>query len=130
MNQKLWLSELKGQEYKILIKWSNEYLSQYSRWMKNLVNALKTHEEQRSQLVTDALNKMILFETSVEMNNKYDTKQFAALMDELHQMSDTLMTEMTGESETSDNPYEVKKKMTGDHLWSTIIDSNFLTYML
>ena len=46
-------------------------------------------------------------------------------------MSDTLLTEMTGENTPQEeNPYEVKKKMTGDHLWSTIIDSNFLTYML
>ena len=74
MNQKLRLSELKGQEYKMLIKRSNEYLSQYSRKMKNFANALKSAEEKRSQLITDALNKMILFETSVEMNNKYDTK--------------------------------------------------------
>lgn len=36
---------------------------------------------------------MIIFETSVEMNNKYDTKQFADLMDKLDLNPDNVLNQ-------------------------------------
>lgn len=70
-------------------------------------------------MITDGLNKLIIFETSVEMNNKYDTKQFADMMEKLNLDPDKLIQ---NEEEKDEDKYKVKHKINGDLLWSSAFD--------
>ena len=45
--------------------------------MKELLQKLEDHELQRIQLLKEATDSVIVYETNMEMNNKYDAKVFA-----------------------------------------------------
>lgn len=66
--------------------------------MKAIVEDLTSAESDRSQLLTDCLNKFSLFETSVEMNIKYDTQQFQKVLDDLHQLQQEQQSDESGDS--------------------------------
>ena len=51
--------------------------------MQGLVRVYSEMDQERSQLMIDSLDKLVLFETSVEMNHRYDTKMFAKLIEEI-----------------------------------------------
>lgn len=60
------------------------------------------------------------------MNNKYDTKQFAKLMEEIQLMSEKVFEE----DKDDDASYRVKEKLNGDVLRQSIVDQNFLSYQV
>jgi hypothetical protein len=49
--------------------------------MQQLLKRLEEHEEERIECLRAAADKIIVYETSQDMNNKYDAKVFAKLVD-------------------------------------------------
>lgn len=81
--------------------------------MQNLVRVLSQLNQEREQIMIDSLNKLVLFETSVDMTLKYDTKMFVKLIEEMQlkttvpkSNNDTKSKEETKESsgDTQDSP--------------------------
>jgi hypothetical protein len=49
--------------------------------MQQLLKRLEEHEEERIDCLRAAADKIIVYETSQEMNNKYDAKIFAKVVE-------------------------------------------------
>jgi hypothetical protein len=60
---------------------ANEFLVYYSEAMGELVAALEAHERARIELLQTAADRIIVYETSQEMNNRYDAKVFAKIVE-------------------------------------------------
>jgi len=65
------------------VKRANENLHYYTEKMQGLVRVYNQMNLERKQIMTDSLNKLVLFETSMEMTLKYDTKMFVKLIEEI-----------------------------------------------
>lgn len=50
--------------YKSIVKWANEFKSDYCYRMGNLLKRLEEHEEQRIQTYQAAADKIIVYETN------------------------------------------------------------------
>lgn len=83
MNAKMRVWQEKANLYEIWVKKSNENLNFYTEKMQGLVRVFAEMAQERKQIMTDSLNKLVLFETSVDMNLKYDTKMFTRMIDDL-----------------------------------------------
>jgi hypothetical protein len=51
--------------------------------MQGLLKQLEQHEEERIDLLKAAADKIIVYETSQDLNNKYDAKVFAKVVDSI-----------------------------------------------
>lgn len=83
MNVKMRISQEKGSIYQMWVEKCNENLRVYCKQMKSLVKIFSDMSKDRNQIVLDSLNKLVLFETSVDMNLKYDTKMFTKLIEQM-----------------------------------------------
>ncbi|CAI2386080.1 unnamed protein product [Moneuplotes crassus] len=61
----------------------NEIITEYSQNLENFRNEFEQLESNRFQSIEDAMNKIVIFETSCDLNNKYDTKGMADLVEKL-----------------------------------------------
>ena len=64
-----------------MVKKANEVKHFYMDRMGMLLKRLEEHEDERVQSLRAAVDKIIVYETSQEMNNKYDAKMFAKVAD-------------------------------------------------
>jgi hypothetical protein len=55
---------------------ANKFKVTYCKEMNQLLRILETHEEQRLETFKGSVEALIIYETSKEMNNKYDAKSF------------------------------------------------------
>ncbi|CAI2387815.1 unnamed protein product [Moneuplotes crassus] len=85
MNSKMRVSHEKENAYQLLVKRANDNLKFYTERMQGLVRVYSQMEKERKQLMIDSLNKLVIFETSVEMTLKYDAKMFVKLIEEITQ---------------------------------------------
>ena len=69
--------------YKSMVKRANEFKRFYCESMQGLLKQLEQHEEERIELMKAAADKIIVYETSQELNNKYDAKVFAKVVDSI-----------------------------------------------
>lgn len=69
--------------YKSTVKSANELKKFYFDRMKMLLKRLEEHEDERVQFLKATADKIIVYETSQEMNNKYDAKMFAKVADSI-----------------------------------------------
>ena len=60
-----------------MVKRANEFKRLYCDRMGQLLKRLEEHEEERIESFKAAADKIIVYETSQDMNNKYDAKVFA-----------------------------------------------------
>ena len=66
-----------------MVKRANEFKSLYCHSMGQLLSRLEEHEEERIQLFKAAADKIIVYETSQDMNNKYDAKVFSRVAENI-----------------------------------------------
>ena len=110
MNSKMRVWQEKENLYRQWVKKANENLSYYTDKMQGLVRVYSQMNQEREQIMTDSLNKLVLFETSVDMTLKYDTKMFVKLIEEITQTE-----EGKEETKISQNKKEEKNdKSKGD----------------
>ena len=83
MNAKMRVWQEKNNLYSICVKRANENLKYYTEKMQGLVRIYSQMSYDRNQIMIDSLNKLVLFETSVDMNLKYDTKMFTKLIEDI-----------------------------------------------
>ena len=67
--------------YKSIVKRANEFKQFYVERMNQLMGRLQEHERERVETCREAAQKIIVYETSLEMNNKYDAKAFQRVVD-------------------------------------------------
>ena len=51
--------------------------------MSQLLKKLEDHELERIELLKEATDQVIVYETNMEMNNKYDAKVFAKVAENI-----------------------------------------------
>ena len=73
--------------------------------MKNLIKIFSDMAKDRNQMILDSLNKLVLFETSMDMNLKYDTKMFTKMIEDMQSSSnkDKPTDDSVGENPTKDS---------------------------
>eukprot|EP01022_Parablepharisma_sp_SALTPOND_P011084 TRINITY_DN1459_c0_g1_i1.p3 TRINITY_DN1459_c0_g1~~TRINITY_DN1459_c0_g1_i1.p3 ORF type:complete len:456 (+),score=81.98 TRINITY_DN1459_c0_g1_i1:4983-6350(+) len=79
LNVKMW-SALRNLEedyesYKGYGKFSANFQSQYETILKQILDELQNQEEQRIQTTKESLQKLLIYEVSMEQNHRYDIKQ-------------------------------------------------------
>lgn len=77
-------SEDKQVVYKSVVKRANDFKRFYCEQMMQLLKRLEEHEDERIQALKAAADKLIVYETSQEMNNRYDAKVFAKVVDSIN----------------------------------------------
>jgi hypothetical protein len=102
MNAKMRVCQEKCNLYKLCVKKANHNLLYYTDKMQNLVRVLSQLNQEREQTMIDSLNKLILFETSVDMTLKYDTKMFVRLIEEM-QLKTTIPNAAEDSTPSEDN---------------------------
>ena len=85
MGSKMVVSEEKANECKNIKNFINQSLNIYSQRVKEFKAKFEDLEKHKFQSIVDALNRIIIFETSCDMNNKYDVKGMASLVENLDQ---------------------------------------------
>lgn len=65
----------------------NQSFNLYVQKLQEFKNQFEELEKLKFQSIVDAMNRIIIFETSCDMNNKYDAKGMAALVEKLDQQS-------------------------------------------
>ena len=83
MNTKMRISQEKSNYYDACIKRANECLRIHSHKMQEYVRVFNELNYEQNQLMIDSLNKLVIFETSVDMNLKYDTKMFSKMIEQI-----------------------------------------------
>ncbi|CDW73398.1 UNKNOWN [Stylonychia lemnae] len=78
-------SEEKLLVYKSIVKRANEFKRYYCEQMSQLLKRLEEHEVERIQSLKAAADKIIVYETSYEMNNKYDAKAFVKVSESINE---------------------------------------------
>ncbi len=64
--------------YKSIVKRANEFKTHhYCPSMTDLLTRLEEHEDDRISAFKAAADKIIVYETNLELNNRYDAKAFA-----------------------------------------------------
>lgn len=71
--------------YKSIVKRANEFKRYYCEQMSQLLNRLEEHELERILSLKAAADKIIVYETSYEMNNKYDAKAFVKVAESINE---------------------------------------------
>ena len=73
--------------------------------MKNLIKIFSDMAKDRNQMILDSLNKLVLFETSMDMNLKYDTKMFTKMIEDMQSSSnkDKPTDDSVGKNPTKDS---------------------------
>ncbi|CAI2359647.1 unnamed protein product [Moneuplotes crassus] len=61
----------------------NDEIEGYTENLEDFRKEFQELESMRFQSIEDAINRIVIFETSCDMNNKYDTKGMAALVEKL-----------------------------------------------
>lgn len=68
-------------KYKETVYTSNNFLSQFRVLIDNACKRLREFEKPRIELIHEAIASFVVFETSAEMNNKYDIGNFSKLLE-------------------------------------------------
>ena len=92
MNTKMRISQEKSSYYDSCIKRANAWLKIHSHRMQEYVRVFNELNYQRNQLMIEWLNKLVIFETSFEMNLKYDTKMFSKMIEQIQINHETVYT--------------------------------------
>jgi len=61
----------------------NTFTLNYKKKMRHLNSDLVDTEKDRLSQMVDALNKLLIFQTNFEMNNKYDANGFSDLINQI-----------------------------------------------
>ena len=83
MNERMIKNEESAKASTVVAKQLNEHLELYKNKIEEFKTAFKDLEGAKFEMLFDSINKMIIFETACDMNNKYDTKGFADLIDKI-----------------------------------------------
>ena len=83
MNERMWINEDKAKSCNILSRQMNEHLNLYRKKISDFTKSYRELEDAKFEMLYDSINKMIIFETACDMNNKYDTKGFSQLMEKI-----------------------------------------------
>lgn len=67
--------------YKETVYSSNNFLAKFRSLIDNVCKRLREFERPRLELIHEAIHSFVVFETSAEMNNKYDIGNFAKLLE-------------------------------------------------
>ena len=78
------LMELKDNEveYKETVDTANNFVQKFRRVILKYCRACRDLEIDRSNTIHSSINQFVVFEMSAEMNNKYDTANFAKVLEE------------------------------------------------
>jgi hypothetical protein len=68
-------------KYKETVYTANNFLSHFRVQIENSCKRLREFEKPRIELMHEAIHSFVVFETSAEMNNKYDIGNFAKLLE-------------------------------------------------
>jgi flagellar motor switch protein FliG len=87
-------------KYKETVYTSNNFLSQFRAQIENACKRLREFEKPRIELIHEAIHSFVVFETSAEMNNKYDIGNFAKLLERFTSDQELKMIDsfLTGEN--------------------------------
>ena len=66
-----------------MVKRANEFKTFYCENMNQILLRLEAHERERIEYFKSAADKIIVYETSQEMNNRYDAKIFSKIADSI-----------------------------------------------
>jgi hypothetical protein len=92
----------------------NDLIEIYLGKFEGFKKAYEENEAFRYQSIVDAINRIVIFETSCDMNNKYDTKGMAALVEKLDK--DKYMEEISLDELGNINPMNFKPSNELKHL--------------
>ena len=84
-------------------KFSANFQTQYENITKQMLDEFQKEEEQRIQIIKDSLQKLLIYEVSVEQNHKYDVKQINDIIEAINPESDiqdVISKELSGVDET------------------------------
>lgn len=95
MSERMRKTEEKARKFKKTIHELNTFTMNYKKKMRHNFTDLIQSEKDRLQQTIDALNKLLIFQTNFDMNNKYDTNGFADLINEIK--IEPHLTELTEE---------------------------------
>ena len=86
--------------YKETVYSSNNFLVKFRSLIDNVCKRLREFERPRLELIHEAIHSFVVFETSAEMNNKYDIGNFAKLLEKFTPESELNMIDgfLLGES--------------------------------
>lgn len=70
------------QDYKEFIVSANERIKEYQTKLKQVKDKLISMENERCQNIHQAVGGFVVYEKNAEMNNKYDIKNFAKLIEQ------------------------------------------------
>jgi hypothetical protein len=75
---KIWLKtvESKERDYQRQVDSANEFKKSYIASMESLFEALNRQEKERIDNIIDQTQKLLIYQTSKDMNMKYDVKTF------------------------------------------------------
>lgn len=83
MSDRMRKTEEKARKFKKTINDLNTFTMNYKKKMRHNFQDLIQSETDWLQQTIDALNKLLIFQTNFDMNNKYDTNGFADLINEI-----------------------------------------------
>jgi hypothetical protein len=69
-------------EYKETVDAANNFVQKFRRVMLRSCRACRDLEIERCSQIHSSINQFVVFEMSAEMNNKYDTANFAKVLEE------------------------------------------------
>ena len=102
LGSKLLVSEDRASECKLINYEINQCIEDYLGRISFFKKEFEALEALRFQSIVDAINRIVIFETSCDMNNKYDTKGMASLVEKLDK--DQYLTDLAIEDlETIEN---------------------------
>eukprot|EP00826_Nyctotherus_ovalis_P057580 TRINITY_DN7881_c0_g1_i11.p1 TRINITY_DN7881_c0_g1~~TRINITY_DN7881_c0_g1_i11.p1 ORF type:complete len:409 (-),score=70.67 TRINITY_DN7881_c0_g1_i11:876-2102(-) len=91
-NARIWnsLASLKEarDRYKECEKLSAAMNSQCELTLAEVLTDLQNHEEQRTQIIKDSLQKLLVYEVSVEQNHRYDIQQITSAVQSMNPKDD------------------------------------------
>ena len=67
-------------EYKETVDTANNFVQKFRRVILKYCRACRDLEIDRSNAIHSSINQFVVFEMSAEMNNKYDTANFAKVL--------------------------------------------------
>ena len=91
--------------YKNYYKCTQEYEIQYKISMQTIMESYQKLEEQKIQAIKDSLQKLLIYETAMEQNNKYDVDHISQVIHEIdiQQNIDALVNENGKAVESAQN---------------------------
>ena len=70
--------------YKSMVKRANEFKKFYTDSLSSILSRFEEHEAQRIECLKVAADRIIVYETNQDMNNRYDAKAFAKVAENIN----------------------------------------------